>query len=433
MKRVFSLLVAAVMVCLAAMPAAAVDYGCSIDTVSDAVYLENLDSGITVFEKNADAKMSPASTTKVMTYIVVAENVPDFDGTMVEVTAEALSTLDPESSIMGLEAHIGESFSVRDLLYGLMVPSGNDAALVLADFVGHGIDGFVNLMNRKAAQLGCEGTHFVSPHGLYDANHYSTARDMATITKYAMEKDGFMEIVNTTRYTPALFEQPIETTNYLIDSSQKGGYYYYPYAKGIKTGFTDEAGRCLISSAERDGYRYLCVALGAEYSYVDEINYAMLDTAELYDWALDNLSNQVVYSSTEPVRNIGVAYKWGDYRTDLVPASEIVTLLPNGYDTALVSVTEDCAGAVEAPVTAGEKVGTLTVYYDGEKIGSTDIVTSEDIDRDETNYLAHVIVDFCRDHFIVLLIVVLLLIGIIIMASVSRRRRRIEREKRRYR
>ena len=194
MKRVFSVILALLLIFITAASAGAANFGCTVDPVSSAVYLEELNTGAVVYEKNADETVYPASTTKIMTFIVVVENVPDIDNTSIEITSESLSTLDPESSVMGLESHIGESFSVRDLLYGLMLPSGNDAALVLADYVGQGIDGFVDLMNRKAAQLGCANTHFTSPHGLHDSQHYTTAREMAVITKYAMEKSVFMEI-----------------------------------------------------------------------------------------------------------------------------------------------------------------------------------------------------------------------------------------------
>ena len=147
MKRVISVLFAVLIICGSVTAASAIDYGCTIEPVSEAIYLEELNTGAVVYEHNADEKVYPASTTKIMTYIIVAENVPDFDNTMIEITEEALYDLDPESSVMGLESHIGESFSVRDLLYGLMLPSGNDAALVLADYVGHGVDGFVDLMD----------------------------------------------------------------------------------------------------------------------------------------------------------------------------------------------------------------------------------------------------------------------------------------------
>ena len=129
-----------------------------------------------------------------MTFIITAENVSNWDETLVTITQNALEGLDPDSTVMGLSEHIGEQVSVRDLLYGLMLPSGNDAALALAEHVGGSIAAFAEKMNAKAAELGCTGTHFANPHGLFDADHYSTARDMALIAKHAMTIPGFMEI-----------------------------------------------------------------------------------------------------------------------------------------------------------------------------------------------------------------------------------------------
>ena len=209
MKRIVCFLLAMIAVFAMTISASAVDYGCNFSTVSKAVYLENLDTGAVVYEKSADEKMYPASTTKIMTYVVVADNVADFDGTMVTINQSVIDGLDPESTVMGLSDHIGEQYSIRELLYGMMLPSGNDAALVLADYVGSGIAGFVEKMNAKAAELGCTNTHFANPHGLFDSQHYSTARDMATIAKYAATTQSFMDICNTESYTPTRFTQPI--------------------------------------------------------------------------------------------------------------------------------------------------------------------------------------------------------------------------------
>ena len=153
------------------------------------------------------------------------------------------------------------------LLHGLMIRSGNDASLVLADYVCNGdINQFVEMMNQKAQELGCQDTHFTNPHGLHDENHYTTARDLYLITKYAMTLPNFMEISSKVSYVlPATNKQEtrrITTTNHLINQNAEGNYYYM-YAKGIKTGAHDQAGYCLVSTAIRNGYSYMCVALGA--------------------------------------------------------------------------------------------------------------------------------------------------------------------------
>jgi len=427
MKRLLSALFVLIIVIASVTSVSALDYGCTVEPVSTSVYVEELNTGTVVYELNADERIFPASTTKIMTYIIVAENVPDLDGTKIEVTTDALADMDPESSVMGLTAHIGESFSVRDLLYGLMLPSGNDAALVLADYVGHGVSGFVDLMNRKAAQLGCKETQFRTPHGLHDSQHYTTLHDMAIITKYAMKKKDFMEICNTTSYTPAGFSEPIKTTNYLIDDTQEGGQYYYPYAKGIKTGYTDEAGKCLVSTAEYDGCNYLCLAFGSPYSFIENVNYAMLDTSKLYKWAFENLAIQSVSAEDvvgyTPV-SIPVEYVWGNKKVELVPSAAFGALLPNNYDRTLISINNtDVKDTAEAPVKKGDVYGKVTISYDGVVLGTADLVASEDIDRQFTNYILHVAIRFIKAHVVIFIIAIVVLI-VLILVLIDRRRRR---------
>ena len=416
MKRVISLLAAVFIIALSAVSAGAINFQSEVETVSGYVYLEELNAGTVVYDKNADEKAFPASTTKIMTFVIVAEAVSDYDSTMIKVTQNALADLDPESSVMGLEDHIGESYSVRDLLYGLMLPSGNDAALVLADYVGHGISGFVDLMNRKATQIGCKNTHFTSPHGLHDPDHYSTARDMALITKYAMNKKDFMEICNTVSYTPKGFDSAIVTTNYMIDSSAHNGDYYYPNAKGIKTGYTDQAGRCLVSTAENGEYTYLCVALGAEYSFEDDINYAMLDTAALYDWAFEKLSYTTLYDTSYVCSSIDVEYVWGDKKLDLVPESDVRVILPENYDEYLLSIdVTNVQSTATAPVSKGDPYGSISIYYGDEFLCSANVVAAESIDRQSTNYTANTLIDWVRSHVLITVIIFIAVIVIILI------------------
>ena len=439
MKRIISVFAALLFICLSVASVSALDYGCTVETVGEGIYLEELNTGAVVYEKNADVRMYPASTTKVMTYIVVSENVSDFDNTMVEITEGALATLDPESSVMGLSDHIGQSFSVKDLLYGLMLPSGNDAALVLATYVGDGsIDAFVEKMNRKASELGCTNTHFVNPHGLYDPNHYSTPRDMAKITKFAMSVRNFMEIADTKQYTPEGFEAPIVTTNYMIDQNGHNGDYYYPYAHGIKTGYTDEAGRCLISTAETDSYRYLCIDLGAAYTFEEDVNYAMLDSRSLYDWAFDNLSFQTVYTTSDVVANINVDNTKDNTTLDLVPRTDVQALLPKGFKTELVTTQPDVPESVSAPVNQGSVIGKINVYYNGEKIGETELCANATIDGD-TKSEQQKKTDTENTLKLVLIIVfvvatlVIILIVVIVVKKARRRKRERERQNRRRR
>ena len=438
MKKFIAVFSAILVVALSVTSTFALDYGCTVETVGEGVYMEELNTGIVVYEKNADVKMNPASTTKIMTYIIVSDKVSDFENTKIEVTEKALETLDPESSVMGLKDHIGESYSVKDLLYGMMIPSGNDAALVLSDYIGEGnIDTFVQLMNYKAAELGCINTHFVNPHGLYDPDHYSTPRDMAAITKFAMNVRDFKEISNTVKYTPAGFENPIVTTNYMIDPNGHNGDYYYPYAKGIKTGYTDEAGRCLITTAEKDGYTYLCVDLGAAYTFEEDVNYAMKDSAALYEWAFGGIAGQVIFSTTDVVANIPVDNTKDNTTLDLVAKEDIKALLPVEFQRDQITTKNNIPESVSAPINQGSVIGTVEIYYQGEKIAESELCASASIDG-ATKSEQQAKTDTENTIKLVLIIVfgvatvIIVVIVILVVSKARRKKREVQRHRRRY-
>ena len=433
MKKIAVIVFSAMMICMSVFSASAVDYGFDIDPVSKAVYMENLNTKTVVYEKNSEQKMYPASTTKIMTFIVTAENVGDLDSTKVTVKQDVIDGLDPESTVMGLADHIGEQVSVRDLLYGLMLPSGNDAALVLADHIGGGIEGFAEKMNAKAAELGCKGTHFANPHGLYDTDHYTTARDMAIIAKHAMTIPSFMEICNTVSYTPNGFET-LHNTNYMIDQEAMGGMYYYEYTKGIKTGYLDEAGKCLVTSSDKDGDKYLCVCFGADYDYEENVNYAMLDTAKLYKQAYENLGVQTIYGTNDSVASVDVKNARDKRTLSAVPEKAISAFLPKNYDKNKLKTEINCPQQVEAPVKKGDVLGTVSVNYDGLDLGSTNLIAAEDIESDISP-----IGKFVRENLTVIIVIaaaVLVIALLIILVTVhSSRKRRKAREGRgsRYR
>ncbi len=422
MKRISVIVLSVIIICLSVFPVSAVDYKFNADTVSDEVYLENLNAGAVVYEKNSNKRSYPASTTKIMTFIITAENVSDLENTSVTIKQDIISGLDLESTVMGLSSHIGEKVSVKDLLYGLMLPSGNDAALVLADYVGGGISGFVEKMNAKAVELGCKNTHFANPHGLYDTNHYSTAHDMALIAKHAMKIKGFMDICNTVYYTPDGFKT-LHNTNYMLDSEAEGGQYYYQYTKGIKTGYLDEAGKCLVTSSDKNGDKYLCVCLGAAFSYAENVNYAMKDSAKLYDWAYKNLGVQTIYGTADSLASVDVKYVRNGKTLEAVPEKEISAFLPNNYDKKKLKVEINCPEQVDAPVTQGDVLGTVSVKYEDLDLGLTNLVAAEDVERD-ISPLEVFVTEHMQLIIIVSAVLVLIIVLLIVLISVRRKARR---------
>lgn len=233
------------------------------DNKANAVILVQADTGQILYSKNADSHMLIASTTKIMTALVVLDYCdPD---EQVKILPECTRV---EGSSMYLKA--GELYTVRDLLYGMLLVSGNDAATALACYCGGTIEGFAEMMNEKAREMGLTNSSFKNPHGLDADGHYSSAEDLATITCEAMKSELFAKIVSTKTYTVG--EQTYMNHNKLL--------WNYEGCLGVKTGYTIAAGRSLVSCAERNGLRLVCVTL----SDPDDWN----DHKQLYDWAFSN-------------------------------------------------------------------------------------------------------------------------------------------------
>lgn len=448
-KKLSAVLSALIVICTVFsatfIPADAANYKNKVKVASKSALLINLDTGQTVYEKAADKKRYPASTTKIMTYIIVAEHVNNFKRTEVLIKQSVLDKLNGTgSSLANVGAHVGKKMSVLDLLYSMMVPSGNDAAMVLAGFVGGGsIDKFVSMMNKKAKQLGCKNTHFANPDGLHDPQHYTTAYDLAKMTQYALTLPEFSKITNTTTYSIDGDSYPLVTTNYLIDAN-RGGNYYYQYAKGIKTGTTDEAGHCLVTIGSADGYSYLGVFLKSPYNSdpTKDVYGTMIDAKELFRWSLTQLELKQVASSETPMREEKLNLAWGKNSVQLVPEKNINAIVPKTFKESDISVETNVPESIDAPVKKGDIVGKAIVYYKGSevksktKLAEVNLVSSETVERSGILYIISVIQNVVTSRWflaVVAIIVVLLIAYIIISSILKRRNRKRRRTIRRYR
>lgn len=367
-------------------PAAAISYEPDFTLTSKAVYLENLDTGLVLYEKNADQQMYPASLTKIMTAILVLENVKDLDQ---ETAAYPMWIQDmlygTNASLGGLI--VGEKLTIRQLLTSALVQSGNESAMILAGYVGSGgmadfmprdITSFVEMMNDKAKALGCTGTHFTNPTGLHSDNHYSTARDMAIMAKYAMQNPVFASLVKN--YAVQLGQTnkhsdlwQYSTNKMLLTSSP----YYYAPVVGIKTGSTDEAGRCVISQAEDNGYRYFCVVMGAPSTAAEPFP-NFIETRQLYRWAFGTFSLKTLLEQGELMAEVPVKYSGDGKIAKLAVKDDVVKLLRNDISSDSIIYHTELPESIEAPVAAGDSVGTLHIMLMGEEIGTAELVATQD-------------------------------------------------------
>lgn len=332
-----------------------------------AALLYDLDSDTLVFAQDADARLYPASLTKVMTCLLTLEMQSDLDQ-IVTVTAAGLKGMEPGGSNVALQ--VDEQMTVRDLLYCLMVKSGNDAASVLAVHNSGSIEAFVEVMNQRAAELGCTGTHFMNPHGLHDDEHYTTARDVAKILREAMKYPLFEEIFTTKEYTvPAtnLSEaRELKTTNYLIRSN---GYPIVTDSRvlGGKTGNTSKAGRCLVTLSEKDGMRLISVILGAKatygadgYSFIRYGNFE--ETSDLLDFAYENYTTMQVLTPSQVAGQFAVTN--GAHNAFGSIGEAMSAAVPKGSDYSTVRYEYTLTGdGLTAPVSKGQEIGLVRVWY----------------------------------------------------------------------
>lgn len=310
-------------------------------------------TGIILYEKNADEILPMASTTKIMTALVAAE-FGHFDRMM--TVSEAAAAVD--GSQMGLLAEQTISFS--DLMYMMLLKSGNDAATVIAENLCGSTEKFVELMNEKAQDLGCKNTHFENVHGLPHDSHRTTARELAMIAAEAYKNNTVREIVGTKTKKLDYFSLVLENSNKLL-----GG---YKFATGMKTGFTKAAGRCLVSSAEKDGITLIAVTLNAPDDWNDHVK--MLDHA-FSRLSLCEISAQGTHSVNIPTLN-------GNSAARLINTQPIKALAVDG-ELLTVQLCEDIPKMIFAPAEAGRTYGELKIKINGKNFDSIPLALAETV------------------------------------------------------
>ncbi len=323
-----------------------------------------------LYGKNENTKTKMASTTKIITSLIVIENTNLND--IVEISSKAAGTGGSR-----LKISKGDKITVRDLLYGLMLRSGNDAAVALAEYVGGSVEGFAELMNKKAEELGLVNTHFVTPHGLDSEEHYTTPYELAILTDYALKNETFANIVNTKTCNINIngYSRTISNTNELLGNLS--GVY------GVKTGFTNGAGRCLVTSIKRGNLDVICVVLGADTKKIRTI-----DSINLIEYTFKNFQKVDIKTKVEEGfnnwKNINsgriniekgikneINLKLGEYNL------ESYTIKNNTEHKFKVQINADFN--LVAPIEENARIGSLVLLYENNEILSVDILTTDSI------------------------------------------------------
>ena len=392
------------------------------DIQAKAALLVDANTGAIVYAKNEHQELYPASLTKIMTALLVVEAIDKGQLSLdQEVTAPStIESLDTDGSTANIKP--GEIMTVEQLLYCMLVVSANEACVILAEAVSGSVDAFVDQMNEKAQALGCENTHFVNPTGLHDSQHYTSAWDLYLITKEALTHKDFVRISDTGDITlPAtnLHEaRALHSTNYLISVWRSRGY-INKNAHGIKTGSTSEAGHCLVSSAAKGSLSFISVVLGCDRLTLEDgeiRTMSFYETNRLFQWGFDNFSYKTILTADEYPKEVAVSLSKIDHVT-VHPARDVEILMPNDL------VPEDLertitlnSDPVEAPITTGDKLGTIQLSYQGTVYATEDLLALNDVEasrlltfwRDVKLFFAKPAVKIAGVVLAVLLVVVLL-------------------------
>lgn len=422
--KIFSLFLSIILLCstFGAGISASAAFTPKFDIHSEAVYMVNLDTDIVIVSKNPDAKMIPASTTKIMTALVALENIKDFNQT-VKVTYDCTNEFfegNPNyggtSGASNAEIENGQTnVTYWDCLYSLMVASACESANLLALNIAGSIPAYVDMMNAKAEEIGCTNTHFANTHGLYAEDNYTSARDLYLITRYAMDNyPGFMTICSSSSYDmPANSKHPdgytIYTTNKLMNESSP---YYYEGVRGIKTGSIDEyydykdgawdtanpheGSRALVTTctskgSDGRGYSYLLVTLGAPYH--DEngavANYSFEDHIALYDWAFSEFVYTNVVKANEQITQVDVNQGKNADKVGVCASDDFYTLLEKSLNSTTVSkeikLNSD-AEPLQAPFNKGLQVGVLELKLNDETLATVPLITEAGVEIDVTEF-----------------------------------------------
>ena len=425
MKKFCAILFSFVLVLMLALPVAAEDAAGESDSLFDtapaltapAGYIVNLDTNIVVYEKNSETQLSAASLTKMMTTLLLLENYQDQLDSISLTAPSYIYDLIWEQSTNASTADIrrGETQSLRNLLYAMLLPSGNEAAYIVADYMGGGsIDNFVAMMNDEAKAVGCTSTTFVDPCGL-NPNNITTARDAYLILRALTAYDVFATVIATPSYDMGTNDRYTTPGTYIIQNTDKlvtNSSYHRDYTRGGKTGSLGEW-QNFAGWHSQNGESYISVLLNVPYDADPEgMRPALAETGTIMDWVFDTYTIAPALDTTQPITEVRVAYSTQTDTVMLYPADNMMTLLPAAGGAALTEPVFNVPDELAAPIRQGDVVGTVTLTIQGEVIGTADLIAGSDVSRNQVLYtLSRVSLFFSSTYFKVVIALTLFVVG----------------------
>ncbi len=380
-------------------------------------------SGMVIKEIDADKKVYPAGLTNLMTAIIVLENLNLSD--TCQVTKESLYGVTYDQPQLGMQE--GEIYSVEQLLHAIILNSNNDASNVLAVAVSGNTTDFVKKMNEKAEFLGLKDTKFTSPSGVHDENHYTTARDMATLAQYAMQYPAICDIAKTQKFTfpPTELrtsEKTILSTNHLV-SRYKYPYHYYPNATGLKSGNSTEAGYCLVATATKNGFNVLSVVMGAPNENANELAYSFRDTINIFNYVFENYKSVCLIKKGDVVHDSKVEQAKNSTRLALTVENDVYATMKKTADEDIITHEVNVTEKAKAPIDQGQLFGTVTYSYNGRELATVNLVAANEVKRDFFLFILSAFLGFIFHPIVIIIVVAVLYVWARLRIARNRKRR----------
>lgn len=418
--RCLAALLAALLFALGlATPTAAMSgYDPDFTVTAEAAYVVNTDTNLVVYEKNSETPLVAASLTKMMTMLLMLKTYQDQLDTITVTMPRAIDDILYPYNASVADIRPGETVTLRNLLYAMELPSGNEAAYMVAFYMGNDDpDVFVQMMNEEAAAIGCTGTTFTDPCGLEEGN-VTTARDAYLILRALMEYDAYVEAAGTSTYQmPANthHESPytIQASNAMLSKSSS---YYREYTQGGKTGSLVAGWQNFASWHTQDGETYISVLLHSQDAADAEASRpkpALRETGQLMDWAFATFGVSAALDTTQPISELPVRYATEADTVMLYPVDDMMTLLPREGGAAVTEQTFDLPESLAAPITQGDVVGTVTLSIEGEEVGTVELIAGSTISRNQVLYtMVRVGEFFSSTYFRVVVILTMITVAV---------------------
>ena len=375
----------------------------NLKTYCPSCILIEANTGKILYEKNSNDVRFPASTTKIMTAILTVENCNLDD--VATVSHNAVYSIPYDYTHASLKE--GEELTIEQLLYALMIPSANDAAIVLAEHISGSVEEFAKLMNKRAEELGCKNTHFVNPNGIHSKDHTSTSYDLALMGKFAMQNSIIRKIVSTTQFTlPATnkyskTDRIFNNSNDLLNTYSR---YYYEGTTGVKTGYTGEAGNCIIASAKKNDFEVILVVLGGE-STNTGLSQRYLDCKTLFDYAFNNYSLKTLNEKNAVLKQITVRGATEETQNlNVLIKDKIEIFSENSADLSSLEPEITLDENLMAPISANSAIGKITYNYDGQTYSSDLIAETQVLSSDFLPLLFRILLIFVVLYLLFLLL-----------------------------